>query len=41
MRVGEVAALTRGDVVTAGGRVKAGIRLSADQTKGGHPRIAF
>jgi integrase/recombinase XerD len=41
MRVGEVAALTWGDVVNAEGRVKEEIRLNADQTKGGHPRIVF
>ena len=41
MRVGEVAALTWGDVVNAEGRVKDQIRLNADQTKGGHPRIVF
>ena len=41
MRVGEVAALTCGDVVNAEGRVKEEIRLNADQTKGGHPRIVF
>ncbi len=34
MRVGEVAALTWGDVVNAEGRVKEEIRLNADQTKG-------
>ena len=41
MRVGEVAALTWGDVVNAEGRVKDEIRLNADQTKGGHPRTVF
>lgn len=41
MRVGEVAALTWGDVVNADGRVKDEIRLNADQTKGGQPRIVF
>ena len=41
MRVGEVAALTWGDVVNAQGCVKDEIRLNADQTKGGHPRIVF
>ena len=41
MRVGEVAALTWGDVVNAEGRVKDQIRLNADKTKGGHPRIVF
>ena len=41
MRVGEVAALTWGDVVNADGRVKDEIRLNAEQTKGGHPRIVF
>jgi integrase/recombinase XerD len=41
MRVGEVANLTWGDVVNAAGRIKDEIRLNADQTKGGHPRIVF
>jgi len=41
MRVGEVAALTWGDVVNADGRVKDELRLNAEQTKGGHPRIVF
>ena len=34
MRVGEIAALTVGDVYEADGSVKAQIRLSKDQTKG-------
>jgi integrase/recombinase XerD len=41
MRVGEVATLTWGDVVNTKGRVKDEIRMNADQTKGGHPRIVF
>ena len=41
MRVGEVAALTWGDVVNVEGRVKEEIRLNADQTKGRHPRTVY
>ena len=36
MRVGEIAALTMGDVVNEDGTIKSEIRLSAAQTKGGH-----
>jgi integrase/recombinase XerD len=41
MRVGDVAALTWGDVVNNEGCVKDEIRLSANQTMGGHPHIVF
>ncbi len=41
LRVGEIAKLTWGDVVSSDGHVKDEIRLSADQTKGRHPRIVF
>ena len=41
MRVSEIASLSVGDVLAADGRVKAEIRLTADQTKGGQPRTVF
>lgn len=41
MRVGEIAALTIGDVFDAEGRVRDQIRLRAEITKGGHARVAF
>ena len=41
MRVGEIAALTMGDVVNEDGTIKSEIRLSAAQTKGGHARTVF
>lgn len=41
MRVGEVAALKRGDVVSADGTIVNEIRLAADQTKGRHPRTVY
>ena len=41
MRVGEIASLRIRDVLNADGRVRAEIRLSADQTKGRHPRTVF
>jgi integrase/recombinase XerD len=41
MRVGEIASLRVGDVVDAGGKVKAEIKLSAEQTKGRHARTVF
>jgi len=41
MRVGEIASLSLGDVVNADGTVKAEIRLTAQQTKGKHPRTVF
>jgi len=41
MRVGEIASLTIGDVMNADGTVKTEVRLSAEQTKGRHPRTVF
>lgn len=41
MRVGEIASLKVGDVQNADGTVKQEIRLSAEQTKGRHPRTVF
>ena len=41
MRVGEISSLTVGDVTNADGTVKAEIRLTAEQTKGRHPRTVF
>jgi integrase/recombinase XerD len=41
MRVGEVAALSIGDVRNADGSVKDEIRLNAAQTKGKHARTVF
>jgi integrase/recombinase XerD len=41
MRVGEIASLTVGDVRNTDGSVRAEIRLTADQTKGRHPRTVF
>jgi integrase/recombinase XerD len=41
VRVGEIASLTVGDVMNANGKVKAEIRLTADQTKGRNPRTVF
>lgn len=41
MRVGEIAALTVGDVLDGQGCVREQIRLSAEITKGGHARTAF
>lgn len=41
LRVGEVAALRFGDVVSADGSIKSEIRLLAEQTKGRHPRTVF
>jgi integrase/recombinase XerD len=41
MRVGEIAALTMGDVLNDDGTIKSEIRLSAAQTKGRHPRTVF
>lgn len=41
VRVGEIASLAVGDVMNANGKVKAEIRLTADQTKGRHPRTVF
>jgi len=41
MRVGEIASLSISDVMNADGSVKAEIRLTAEQTKGRHPRTVF
>lgn len=41
MRVSEIASLSVGDVMNANGSVKAEVRLSAEQTKGRHPRTVF
>lgn len=41
MRVGEIASLTIADVMNPDGRVKTEVRLSAEQTKGRHPRTVF
>jgi len=41
MRVGEVAALLKGDVLNSDGTVKDEIRLTAQQTKGRHARTVF
>jgi integrase/recombinase XerD len=41
MRVGEIASLSNGDVMNADRTVKAEVRLSAEQTKGRHPRTVF
>lgn len=41
MRIGEVAALRYGDIVAADGSVKAEVRLSATQTKGGKARVVL
>ena len=41
MRVGEISSLTIADVVNADGSVKAEIRLTAEQTKGRHPRTVY
>ncbi len=41
MRVGEVAALKRGDVVSADGSIVNEIRLAAEQTKGRHARTVY
>jgi integrase/recombinase XerD len=41
MRVGELASLTVGDVRNADMTIKAEIRLTAQQTKGRHPRTVF
>ena len=41
MRVGELASLTVGDVRNADMSIKAEIRLTAQQTKGRHPRTVF
>jgi integrase/recombinase XerD len=41
MRVGEIAALTVGHVLDAAGQIRPEIRLTAEQTKGKHPRTVF
>jgi integrase/recombinase XerD len=41
MRVGEIASLSVGDVMNADCSIKAEIRLTAEQTKGRHPRTVF
>ena len=41
MRVGEIAALTMGDVINDDGTIKSEIRLSASQTKGNIARVVF
>lgn len=41
LRVGEIAALTVGDVLDGQGCIREQIRLSAEITKGGHARTAF
>lgn len=41
MRVGEIASLSVRDVLNLDGTVKAEIRLTAEQTKGRHPRTVF
>jgi integrase/recombinase XerD len=41
MRVGEIASLRVADVVDAGGKVKAEIKLAPEQTKGKHARTVF
>jgi integrase/recombinase XerD len=41
MRVGEIASLSIADVCNADGTAKSEIRLTAEQTKGRHPRTVF
>lgn len=41
MRVGEIASLRVSDAMNANGKVKAEIRLAAEQTKGRYPRTVF
>ena len=41
LRVGEIALLRMMDVIHPDGTIKDEIRLSAAQTKGGHPRTVF
>ena len=41
MRVAEIASLKLGDIVNDDGAIKNEIKLSASQTKGGHPRTVF
>ena len=41
LRVAEIALLKRSDIVNEDGSIKNEIRLSASQTKGGHPRTVY
>lgn len=41
LRVAEIASLKMGDVLNADGTIKNEIRLTAEQTKGKHPRTVF
>jgi integrase/recombinase XerD len=41
MRVGEISSLKMSDVMNGDGSVKSEIRLTAEQTKGRHPRTVF
>ncbi|KAA0682016.1 tyrosine-type recombinase/integrase [Roseomonas genomospecies 6] len=41
LRVGEIAALTWGDVLDSNGTVREQVRLAAEITKGGHARVVF
>ncbi len=41
MRVGEIASLTIGHILDGSGKIKSEIRLTAEQTKGKHPRTVF
>lgn len=41
MRVGEIAAVLKGDVLNSDGTVRDEIRLTAEQTKGKHARVVF
>lgn len=41
MRVGEIASLSVCDVVNTDGTIRAEVRLTAEQTKGRHPRTVF
>lgn len=41
MRVAEIASIKLGDIVNDDGTIKNEVRLSAAQTKGGHPRTVF
>jgi integrase/recombinase XerD len=41
LRVAEISLLKRGDIVNDDGTIKNEIRLSASQTKGGHPRTVY
>lgn len=41
MRVGEIASLSVGDVMNVDGTIRPEVRLTAEQTKGRHPRTVF